>query len=598
MKKKLLTVLFVALMVCLFALTVNAANEVTLTDGTTVDFETVFKINSKNQVTGFNSDYNKDMVTDVIFPDEIEGLESNFLFNKSTSIVSLIFAATDEFFISGDNIFSGCSVQTIRFNPDCIVEIRKGNFVDCTSLTSITFPKFRKLSGSSFKGCSNMKATNELVLAEGMTDIGGHAFNGCTSLSGTVYFPSTLETIQEYSFQNTGFTNFDLSKCANLTAVGGGYGGPFTNSDKITTLDLSACVKLKDLKGSFVADSDNLTNVILPPNLENIPHKAFAHCYKLQSIVFPASMKTVADEAFHSARGGQTIKTFTIYLQSNVVFHNPYAFRDSSAKIEFVLIGDGVTAETFKAANTFSTVVNATVVDYKASYDYTVGEALTSHTIVENYCKALAINGEHTYNYTNPCVVDCTVCKIATVKENPEHTEVCDIVYANGYTMAGVKITSCANEGCPHNVEEPVKALLICLGYSASQITNSEISLNYKLNNEAFVEYATMGNEISCGLFAATTALGDENVIDENGAPVGGAVVAKLPYNSYVTVTIKMTGFNSSELKAAKFAHGVYIAVKNDGVTKYSYIQASAPKENEKYSYVSYNDVVQMTPQE
>ncbi len=174
-------------------------------------------------------------VTDIIFPDEIEGIEANVLFNKAANLNSLTFAATDTFFISGDGIFSGCSVKTITFNPDCVVEIRKGNFSGCTSLTKITFPRFKKLAGSAFKGCSNMVSTNELILAEGMTDIGGHAFNGCTSLSGTVYFPASLQTIQEFSFQNTGFEYFDLSKCVNLTAVGGGYGGPFNENDSITT---------------------------------------------------------------------------------------------------------------------------------------------------------------------------------------------------------------------------------------------------------------------------------------------------------------------------------------------------------------------------
>ncbi|MBQ4108995.1 MAG: leucine-rich repeat domain-containing protein, partial [Clostridia bacterium] len=389
MKKKILFALIACLFVCLLALTVSASNEVTLTSGEKADLEDVFKVQTKDgvvQITGFNSGYSKNDVTDVIFPDEIDGLEANFLFGEATSLKTITFEATDTFFISGDAIFSSCSVEKITFNPNCIVEIRKGNFSDCASLTEITFPKFRKLAGSAFKSCSNMVATNELVLAEGMTEIGGHAFNGCTSLSGTVVFPSTLEKIQEYSFQKTGFSEFDLSKCANLTLVGGGYGGPFTDNDNITKLDLSGCTSLTKLKNNFVSDSANLTEVILPPNLTEIPHKAFAHCYKLQSIVLPASVTYVADEAFHSARRNQDIKTFTVYLQGNTVFHEKYPFRDSGAKIEFVLIGEGMTAEAFIAANTFSGITGATVVDYKDSYDYTVGQTISSHTVVENYC--------------------------------------------------------------------------------------------------------------------------------------------------------------------------------------------------------------------
>ena len=199
MKKKLLVALFIVVMACILAFSVSAANEVTLTDGTQADFTTVFKVNSRNEVTGFNSGYDKNSVTDVIFPDEIEGIESNFLFGDAANLNTITFAATDTFFISGDGIFSKCSVKTITFNPDCVVELRKGNFAECKSLTQITFPKFKKLAGSAFASCPNMVATNDLILAEGMTEIGGHAFRDCTSLKGTVYFPSTLEKIQEYS---------------------------------------------------------------------------------------------------------------------------------------------------------------------------------------------------------------------------------------------------------------------------------------------------------------------------------------------------------------------------------------------------------------
>jgi len=210
MKKKILIALFAVIISCLFSFAVSAANEVTLTDGTKADLEAVFKVQN-NQITGFNTGYTKNDVTDVIFPDEIDGLEANFLFGEAVNLKTLTFESTDTFFISGDAIFSKCSVEKITFNPDCVVELRKGNFSNCASLTEITFPKFKKLAGSAFAGCSNMKSTNELILAEGMTEIGGHVFNGCTSLSGTVYFPSTLEKIQEYSFQKTGFEHFDLS---------------------------------------------------------------------------------------------------------------------------------------------------------------------------------------------------------------------------------------------------------------------------------------------------------------------------------------------------------------------------------------------------
>lgn len=595
MKKRLLIALFVALTVCIFALTVSAANEVTLTDGTKADLTTVFKVNANNQVTGFNTGYTKDDVTDVTFPDEIVGIEANYLFSSAANLNTLTFAATDTFFISGDGIFSSCSVKKIAFNPDCVVEIRKGNFSNCTSLTEITFPKFKKLAGSSFAGCTNMVATNELVLVEGMTEIGGHAFNGCTSLKGTVRFPASLQKIQEYSFQKTGFEYFDLSKCENLTAVGGDYGGPFTDSDNITTLDLSGCTSLKALKINFVANSDNLKKVILPPNLETIPHKAFAHCYKLQSIVLPASVTYVADEAFHSARNGQTIKTFTVYIQSNVEFHATYPFRDSSAKIEFVLIGDNVTVESFKAKNTYSAITNATIVDYldpASPWTYTTGGAVTAHTIVKNYCKPLALNGEHLYS-TNPCVKYCTSCRLATAQENPQHNISTSIVYANGYSNAGSIITGCTNDGCTHSTENVAEALFECLGFSASK-TGNGISLGFKVNNEAIATYTgTTGKTLKYGVFAASQSkLDEEDIFDTNGNANANAIVAEIARTDFAAFDIKVVGFANDDQRNAPLVMGAYVKTLKDGVTEYSYMQAGNSNNGEKYCFSSYNDII------
>jgi len=570
MKKKILIALFAVIISCLFSFAVSAANEVTLTDGTKADLEAVFKVQN-NQITGFNTGYTKNDVTDVIFPDEIDGLEANFLFGEAVNLKTLTFESTDTFFISGDAIFSKCSVEKITFNPDCVVELRKGNFSNCASLTEITFPKFKKLAGSAFAGCSNMKSTNELILAEGMTEIGGHVFNGCTSLSGTVYFPSTLEKIQEYSFQKTGFEHFDLSKCINLTAVGGGYGGPFTDNDKITSLDLSACVKLTSLKNSFAQGCDNLTEVILPPNLETIPHKALAHCYKLQSIVLPASVTYVADEAFHSARNGQAVKTFTVYIQSNVKFHETYPFRDSGAKIEFVLIGDGVTLESFKAANTYAGITNATVVDYldpASPWTYTVGQTITNHTIVENYCKSLAITGEHQFS------------------------DKISITYENGFGNVGSKITSCMNEKCGYEKNTEAKALFVCQGYSTPENGKAALVIGYLINNEAIREYEeATGKVLNYGVFAATQgAIENKDVFDKAENAISGAIAVAMESNKYKSFEFRISGF-TDENKDAKLAIGAYVAEIDGNAINYSYIQDSSPNEGEKYQFVSYTDI-------
>ena len=522
MKKKLLLTLLIIITACLFTLSISAKDEVTLVSGAKADFTTVFKVGTKNGVENvvlsFNEGYDKNSVTDVIFPDEINGIECNGLFGESTSIQTLIFAATDEFFISGDNIFSKCSVQTVTFNPNCVVDFKKGNFSDCTSLTQITFPKFIGLAGSAFKNCSNMVNTNELVFAEGMTSIGGHAFNGCSKLRGTVYFPASLETINEYTFQKTGFDYFDLSKCSSLTKVGGNYGGPFNDCDNITKLDLSGCTSLTAIeKTSFAYGCDNLVEVILPPNLITLGGKAFGQCTKLPSIVLPKSCTSIGDEAFMYVGNSLTTKTFTMYIQSNVVFPSSSGygvFQSSSAKVEFVLFGDSVTLESFTSANAsgrisgskgtdFATLANVNYMDPANKWGYTVGGAISNHTIIYNYCDSLALTKSHTATDAICANTDyCADCEYLTCLP---HEGSISITYPNGYDAKGRKDT-CAVANCNGNLKIELKPLFEALGYSVRENMGYGIVSTYQVNIAELEEFEALNGKLSIGVILANAS--------------------------------------------------------------------------------------------
>lgn len=515
MKKKILLTLLIIITACLFTLSISAKDEVTLVGGAKADFTTVFKVGTSNKVEnvvlGFNTGYDKNSVTDVIFPDYINGIKYDYLFSESTSIQTLIFAATDEFFISGDNIFSKCSVKTIRFNPNCVVELRKGNFSSCTALTSITFPKFKSLAGSAFKSCSNMVATNDLIFVEGTTSIGGHAFNGCTSLACSVYFPASLETINEHVFNSTKITHFDFSKCSNLTVCGGKYEGPFVNIDTITSLDLSACTNLTAIRPNFAQGCDNLTEVILPPNLTAIPSKAFMECYTLQSIVIPASCTTIGTEAFAKAGNNLDVKTFTLYIQSNVAFEaSSYAtFNGSNTKIEFVLL-NGVTVANFKAANANAkklpgsvAYADLPVVDYldpANKWGHTAGGALTNHTIVINYCNSLALTKSHTATDAI-CANDdyCTDCGYHTLSP---HVGEPSVTYPNGYTKSGLAQT-CHLAACNGNIKTTLKPIFETVGYSVKENGGYGIISTFYTNPAALKAYEDMNGKLTIGIIVA-----------------------------------------------------------------------------------------------
>ena len=603
MKKKLLIALFVAVLACVFAFTVSAANEVTLTDGTSVDIEAVFKV-SGNTISGFNDGYSKDNIKNVVFPASITTVK-NLNFNNSTVIESVTFEASESLVLDSVS-FNSSSIKKATFNPECVLNYKSGNFYSCKSLTEITFPKFLALPGNCFQFNENMVPTNEIVFVEGVTTINCHMFNGCKKVWGEVVIPSTVTTIKEGTFNGTAITAFDFSKCVNLTSIGGGYGGSFANIDTVTSYDFSACVKLTKFDGPAMFEgSENLVSVILPEGLEKIPHKTFAHCYKLPSIVIPSSVTFIADESFHSARRGQELMTFTMFIQSDVELNAKYVFRDSGAKVEFVMIGEATAAQ-FTATNAGVDIVqsgshspldNIEVIDYRggeAPYSFVPGQARTSHVIVDNYCDTHALTGEHLAG-ENLCVILCSDCGLSTVKENPVHNKYFTIKYDGGYDCVGAKVTACYSAGCPFEERTEAKAIFDCLGYSAPEYNgNLGIAIGYIVNKAALTEYEEItGKSISYGVFVVLKdKLGDGEVLDENGEFTNGALGTEIRNKAFDAFEIKVTGLNESQ-KDVLIAIGAYVVAEKDEVAEYSYMQGETPNAGETYAFVSYNSIIE-----
>ena len=164
-------------------------------------------------------------------------------------------------------------------------------------------------------------------------------------------------------------------------------------------------------------------------------------------------------------------------------------------------------------------------------------------------------------------------------------------LYENGYGQTGTYIYDCAN--CTEGVEKDAPKLFTCLGYSASKTGVDGIALGFTVNNEAISEYEDItGKTLNYGVFAiAQTKLGTSNIFDENGNAISSAITAELTAYAFSTFEVKVVGF-ADDQKSLPLAMGAYVAVTDGETTEYSYMQAGKLNENEKYCFVSYNDIV------
>ena len=191
----------------------------------------------------------------------------------------------------GDSAFANCTALTTINLPTSITNIGNAAFSGCTSLASFTFPQSAAVFGTSmFAGCTALttitlppsmsyipaeafKGTGlrSITLHEGLIYIGPSAFAECTSLAGTITFPSSLDLIDESAFEN----------CSALTAVEYAEG---SNMNTIGIKAFKGCAGVATFK--------------IPLLVDTIGEEAFANCTTANTFSIPNGVKSIGKNAF------------------------------------------------------------------------------------------------------------------------------------------------------------------------------------------------------------------------------------------------------------------------------------------------------------
>lgn len=145
---------------------------------------------------------------------------NNYAFNGCESLTSVTLPAT--LTSIGQEAFHDCkSLKSVEI-PEGVTSIGLDAFKDCKSLTSLSIPAGVQYYYHPFEGCDAIETlsvscmfvgrfgTNitTLVLGEGVTNIEGNAFDGCTKLN-SVQFSNTVKEVGPYAFRN----------CSSLTSI-------------------------------------------------------------------------------------------------------------------------------------------------------------------------------------------------------------------------------------------------------------------------------------------------------------------------------------------------------------------------------------------
>ena len=570
-------------------------------------------------------------------------------FQNDAKLTNLTIGISPDMTTTQDSMFAGCTnLQSVNFKeafPN-LKTIGKQCFYQCTNLVStsseegvVSLPDGvtqigYQNNGSAFYECKAMKY---LSLPASLTHVGATAFNNCTALE-FVDFNDNPNDIEFYNYGHfmgcsslkavslpdnvTVLNNRIFVSCTSLQAVylpknlvqmntNGNGAGPFCYSKLMYFVNEP--FEVRDENGNFLGDSFVMPAkpevYFMPETLSSAGGNVssgtwFRDCIGLNTtIVMPkAFTNSTVVQMFRETASANNIKNI-VYLGDMETI----AWSERNHHINFIFANPNDTDISSVTFSSFYNNLNSNCYFYFCStgYKYTMAKASVDDvaaTKEENQYWHVA-NPKETEETDATCTENkgvTTYCfcgeKIGTVEEENtalghDHTIFIGLVYESFLKEGNYKY-QCAR--CDDvNSEQKASALFTCLGYSAPEDGRGGIAIGYTVNNEAITEYEEVtGKTLNYGVFAVLKdRLGNNDVFAEDGTVAEGVINAEITNYEFVAFELKIVGF-TDERKDTKLAMGAYVAVTDGETTEYSYLQSGTPAENEKYCFVSYNDVV------
>ena len=434
-------------------------------------------------------------------------------------------------------------------------------------------------------------------------------------------------------------TNGDFYQNQTLTHVifgqgytNGGLGTWFFNGAKVEYVVFDDNSAITTLPTQFFANLKTLKGLYLGRSITNIGSGTFSDMGSTNVFLMNTPNDTEAPEVY--------------YFKSSLVEGNFYNFKTNSATKIWVFpstvngIGSGWNIDNssnipksfvFLTSDADSVVVNNTIGSDKLNttniyFPNISSEKAADMTVVPNTTYyfgvdakktsynggwgefAEMVNGDHLREVIRDEKLDATCTsdrvvntycfcgvKISEVYEENtalghDHTKFLGLMYES-YLEEGSYKYQCTR--CDDIKATKADALFTCLGYSAPEFGEGGIAIGFVVNHDSIDQYEKVTNStVEYGVFAIVKdRLGENDIFDENGNITKGAISANISSYDFDIFELRIVGF-AEEQKDIKIAMGGYVTVTDANGTKYSYMQAGTPNENEKYCFVSYNDIV------
>lgn len=228
-------------------------------------------------------------------------------------------------------------------------------------------------------------ALTEVVIEDGVTEIGNQTFQGCTGLT-NVTIPDSVKKIGTWSFymcnglknvdipanMEIGDSSFRQSGLEQVTVSGGSVGNyAFHRIDNLKKISINC----ETIGEEAFSGCDYLTDITLGENVKTLGDKAFYTCDALERVEIPSTVTDIGEKTFYSCpalkeaiiRAG-TVKAGTFYncrvlttliISDNATLDASFTVRNAYANgtLETVKIGKGeIGTSAFKGCPNLTTV--------------------------------------------------------------------------------------------------------------------------------------------------------------------------------------------------------------------------------------------------
>ena len=244
--------------------------------------------------------------------------------------------------------------------PEGVTEIGKEAFWDCKSLSSVEFggtmaqweavkgklellkhlpAKTVKCSDGEWQKpvvlvengvavkCLDKSATN-VSIPEGVTEIGGMAFEGCKSLS-SVVIPAGVTKIGNWAFMNCeSLSSVEIPE--GVTEIGR---SAFNGCESLSSVVIPAGVT--EIGDGAFCGCESLSSVVIPAGVTEIGEYAFNGCKLLKSIVIPSTVTYIGKKAFGGCEAVENVVSASASYPFNEKTRKLY---DSTGKTKKVIL--------------------------------------------------------------------------------------------------------------------------------------------------------------------------------------------------------------------------------------------------------------------